>query len=189
VANSQHEARKRSETRPHHSTTDAASDGQEGSKSTDVPDFFRKSGRTLMGFQVERLGWLTERCANGDNVILADEASTARRVILDRKTLITPHGDGSRQDRLGHQASVFALPLSTAIWTVPGDCTDLHYLNGGTAIQTWAHELNVVCYIGAPESRQVIRDFEIGILSKPRIAALLTTYESVTKDFGLSEGV
>jgi chromodomain-helicase-DNA-binding protein 1 len=48
--------------------------------------------------------------------------------------------------------------------------------------QTWAPDLNVICYMGSARSREVIRQFEFGPLRNLRFNVVLTTYEFILKD-------
>jgi chromodomain-helicase-DNA-binding protein 1 len=48
--------------------------------------------------------------------------------------------------------------------------------------RTWAPDMNVVCYMGPAESREVIRTFEFGHQKKLKFNVLLTTYEFILKD-------
>ena len=46
----------------------------------------------------------------------------------------------------------------------------------------WAAALNVVCYMGSRQSRDIIRDYEFGPIRKLKFNVLLTTYEFALKD-------
>jgi len=46
----------------------------------------------------------------------------------------------------------------------------------------WAPDMNVICYMGKRDSRQVIRQYEFGSAKKLKFNVLLTTYEFILKD-------
>ena len=48
--------------------------------------------------------------------------------------------------------------------------------------QTWAPDLNVICYMGSAKSREIIREHEFGAIKKLQFNVLLTTYEFILKD-------
>lgn len=47
---------------------------------------------------------------------------------------------------------------------------------------TWAPDLNVICYMGSAKSREIIREHEFGAVKNLQFNVLLTTYEFILKD-------
>ncbi|CAG8600585.1 9734_t:CDS:2, partial [Ambispora leptoticha] len=124
------------------------------------------TGGDLRDFQLTGLNWLAHLWSKNQNGILADEMGLGKTV----QTI-------SFLSYLFHQHNQFGpflvvVPLSTiGSWQ--------------QEFETWAPELNVVCYIGPGKAREVIREHEFFIpASKSRIKfnVLLTTYEFVLKD-------
>jgi chromodomain-helicase-DNA-binding protein 1 len=46
----------------------------------------------------------------------------------------------------------------------------------------WAPDMNVICYMGKRNSREIIRQYEFGPAKKLKFNVLLTTYEFILKD-------
>lgn len=161
----------------------------EFTKITQDPEYIKKTGGELKDFQLTGLNWLTYLWSRGENGILADEVC---RVLLRpafflslKLTLFSPlppvqMGLGktvqsvSFLNYLFHERQQFGpflvvVPLST----IPAWQQQFKY---------WAPDMNVICYMGKRDSRQIIRQYEFGPAKKLKFNVLLTTYEFILKD-------
>ncbi|KAG9296923.1 hypothetical protein G9A89_006878 [Geosiphon pyriformis] len=124
-------------------------------------------GGELRDFQLVGVNWLAHAWHHNNNVILADEMGLGKTV----QTI-------SFLSYLHHSMKQYGpflvvVPLSTVgSWQ--------------HEFETWAPQLNVVCYIGPSKARNVIREYEFysSPLSTryPKFNVLLTTYEFILKD-------
>lgn len=139
-------------------------------KITKDPEYIAATGGELKDFQLTGLNWLAYLWSKGENGILADEMGLGKTV----QTV-------SFLSYLFHQYSQYGpflviVPLSTiTAWQMQ--------------FQTWAPDLNVICYIGNSRSREVIRNYEVyaepGKSKKVKMNVLLTTYELILRDAAL----
>jgi hypothetical protein len=78
----QYQARKERETLPHNSAKYATGGRPEHTKITEVPEFLKQSGGTLVEFQLTGLECMARNWAENENVILGDKVSVDGRCII-----------------------------------------------------------------------------------------------------------
>jgi len=141
--------------------------GKSGKTYEEHPTFL---GGVLHDYQLEGLNWLLYSWCNNTNVILADEMGLGKTIqtIAFLKSLMC--GWSCRGPFL------LVVPLSTIKnWT-----REWH---------VWAPDMNVVEYIGTPESRRVIRENEFYFSSSQaskkifKFNALITSYDMIRQDW------
>ncbi|RSH91369.1 hypothetical protein EHS25_009668 [Saitozyma podzolica] len=112
-------------------------------------------GGELKPFQLLGLNWMAYLWHTNQSGILADEAMSFLSWLFHSQQQYGPF--------------LVVVPLSTiSAWQ--------------SQFQTWAPDLNVICYMGSARSREVIRQFEFGPLRNLRFNVVLTTYEFILKD-------
>jgi chromodomain-helicase-DNA-binding protein 1 len=130
------------------------------------PEYLK--GGELRDYQLMGVNWMAYLWHNNDNGILADEmglGKTVQTISFLSYLFNTMHIYGP---------FLVVVPLSTiGSWQ--------------NEFGRWAPEMNVVCYTGDTESRNIIRDYEFYLPSKGKnpnlkMNALLTTYELILKD-------
>ena len=135
----------------------------EFTKITEDPPYIKETGGELKDFQLTGLNWLTYLWSRGENGILADEMGLGKTV-----------QSVSFLSYLFHERQQFGpflvvVPLST----IPAWQSQFKY---------WAPDMNVICYMGKRNSREIIRQYEFGPQKKLKFNVLLTTYEFILKD-------
>ncbi|KAI9670630.1 MAG: hypothetical protein M1831_005850 [Alyxoria varia] len=125
------------------------------------PEFIK--GPELFPFQVDGVNFIARSWYEGKNAILADEMGLGKTV--QTVTFLS----WLKNIRGVEGPFLVVIPLSTK-----GDWID--------AFERWAPDLNVVVYMGKPEDRRVIQQYELFENGKPKFNVLLTTPEYVQKD-------
>lgn len=129
---------------------------------TEQPGYLTAGGQ-LKEFQLTGLNWLAYLWSQGESGILADEMGLGKTVQSVAFMSYLAH--------TMHQYGPFlvVVPLSTLpAWL--------------EQFENWAHDLNVIAYIGNTEARAKIREYEFGPAKKLKFNALVTTYEYILKD-------
>lgn len=159
----EYKAREQSETVPWRSTAYPPGRRPAFRKITEDPKWLVTNGGSLKDFQRTGLNWLAYLWANEQNGILADEMGLGKTVQSVAYLSYLFH------ERQQFGPFLVVVPLSTiSAWQMQ--------------FKSWAPDMNVVCYMGPAESRDVIRTFEFGANKKLKFNVLLTTYEFILKD-------
>ena len=125
------------------------------------PDFIE--GPKLFPFQVDGVNFISRSWHQAKNAILADEMGLGKTV--QTVTFLS----WLKNIRAVEGPFLVVIPLSTK-----GDWID--------AFERWAPDMNVVVYMGKPDDRKVIQQYELFDNGKPQFNVLLTTPEYVQKD-------
>lgn len=130
------------------------------------------NGGELRDYQLHGVNWMYWLWCRNENGILADEMGLGKTVqtISFLNTLYNT--------RNLYGPFLVVVPLSTSD-------------NWMQEFKQWAPQMNVVCYLGNPPAREVIRknEFYISGTKRLKLNVIITTYEIVLKDRDILSGI